>query len=98
VSYLSIRDLQKISGEAIQNLPGTTAIRSGGRTIALLTPLKKPDLAKLDAALRKAEELRKERDPAEDERFLREIGADPTDWTQELIDEVRAERRRLLER
>jgi antitoxin (DNA-binding transcriptional repressor) of toxin-antitoxin stability system len=93
MGHLSIRDLQKISGEAIQNLPGTTAITSGGRTIALLTPLKKPDLAKLQTALEQARALAEMRDPAEDERFLREIGADPTDWTQAAIEQLLAERR-----
>ena len=91
--HLSIRDLQKISGETIQNLPGTTAITSGGRTIALLTPLKKPDLAKLKEALDLAEALAKQREPVEDERFLRDIGADPTNWTEEAIAALRAARR-----
>jgi hypothetical protein len=85
MGHLSIRDLQKISGEAIENLPGTTAIKSGDRTIALLTPLRKPDRERLRAWVDRVEAMARERDPAEDERFLREIGADPTDWSQEAI-------------
>ena len=95
MGHLSIRDLQKISGEAIENLPGVTAIKSGGRTIALLTPLRKPDPEKMRAWVEKVEALAKERDPAEDERFLREIGADPTDWSVEATKRfVEEERKR----
>jgi hypothetical protein len=91
MGHLSIRDLQKISGEAIENLPGTTAIKSRGRTIALLTPLRKPNPERLRAWAEKVEALAKQRDPAEDERFLREIGADPTDWSLEAIEKFKAE-------
>jgi hypothetical protein len=91
MGHLSIRDLQKISGEAIQNLPGATAITSGGRTIALLTPLKKANLERLRAWVEKVEAMAKERDPAEDERFLRGVGADTTNWTIEAIEALKAE-------
>lgn len=97
MGHLSIRDLQKISGEAIEKLPGVTAITSGGRTIALLTPVRKPNPKKLREWADMVEAMAKERDPAEDERFLREVGADPTHWTREsiqaLMDETRAARR-----
>jgi hypothetical protein len=93
MGHLSIRDLQKISGEAIQNLPGTTAIRSGGRTIALLTPLRKSDPERLRAWAEKVEAMASERDRAKDDAILREAGADLTDWSLEaaekFIDEVR---------
>ncbi|MEJ0066101.1 MAG: hypothetical protein WDM85_12310 [Caulobacteraceae bacterium] len=94
MGHLSIRDLQKISGEAIENLPGTTAIKSGGRTIALLTPLRKPDRERLRAWADKVEAMARERDPAEDERFLREVGADPTDWSQDAVKAFVAEEKR----
>ncbi len=93
MGHLSIRDLQKISGEAIQKLPGPTAIKSGGRTIALLTPLKKADPERMRAWAERVEALAKTRDPAEDERILREAGADLTDWsieaTERFIESVR---------
>jgi antitoxin (DNA-binding transcriptional repressor) of toxin-antitoxin stability system len=93
MGHLSIRDLQKISGEAIEKLPGVTAITSGGRTIALLTPLRKPDPEKLRAWAEKVEAMAKERDPDEDTRFLIENGADATHWTKEAIQKFMAEER-----
>jgi hypothetical protein len=93
MAHLSIRDLQKISGEAIEKLPGATAIKSGGRTIAVLTPLKKADPERLRAWAEKVEAMAKERDPAEDDKMLREAGADLTDWsleaTEKFIDALR---------
>jgi hypothetical protein len=91
MGHLSIRDLQKISGEAIEKLPGVTAITSGGRTIALLTPLRKPDPEKLRAWAEEVEAMAKERDYDEDTRFLIENGADPTDWSLAAIEKFRAE-------
>jgi hypothetical protein len=91
MGHLSIRDLQKISGEAIEKLPGVTAITSGGRTIALLTPLRKPDPEKLRAWAEEVEAMAKERDYDEDTRFLIETGADPTDWSLAAIEKFRAE-------
>jgi antitoxin (DNA-binding transcriptional repressor) of toxin-antitoxin stability system len=93
MGHLSIRDLQKISGEAIEKLPGVTAIKSGGRTIALLTPLRRPDPERLKAWAEKVEAMAKERDYDEDTRFLMESGADPTQWTAELIRKVQEEAR-----
>jgi len=87
MGHLSIRDLQKVSGEAIENLPGTTAIKSGDRVIALLTPLKRADPQRLRAALDRAEALAKGRDPKADDERLAQYGAvDPTDWSQEAVD------------
>lgn len=95
MGHLSIRDLQKISGEAIEKLPGVTAIKSGGRTIALLTPLRTPDPERLKAWAEKVEAMAKERDYDEDTRFLIENGADPTHWTEELIRQIQDEYRAL---
>jgi hypothetical protein len=44
MAYLSIRDLQKISADAIGALPGPTPVKSGNRTVGLLVPLKAADL------------------------------------------------------
>lgn len=93
MGHLSIRDLQKISGEAIEKLPGVTAIKSGGRTIALLTPLRKPDPERLKAWAEKVEAMAKERDYDADTRFVIENGADPTHWTEELIRQIQDEYR-----
>jgi hypothetical protein len=91
MGHLSIRDLQKISGEAIEKLPGVTAITSGGRTIALLTPVRKPDPGRLKAWVEEVEALAKDRDYDEDTRFLLENGADPTDWSLAALEKFKAE-------
>ena len=96
MSYISIRDLQKMSGEKIQRLPGTTPIRSGDRTVGLLIPFKKPNVKRLRATLAKAEELAKTRDPKDDEAFLRKIGADPTNWTEEAVRKLQVEARKAI--
>jgi hypothetical protein len=83
--HLSIRHLCKLSRESITSLPGPTPIKSGNRTVALLIPLKPADPDRLAAVLDRAEALAKERDPAEDEAFLIEMGIDPTVWTDEAI-------------
>jgi len=85
MTHISIRDLQKMSSESIAALPGATAIKSGNRTVGLLIPLKPADPERLAAGLARAVALAKERDPAEDEAFLIEMGIDPTDWTDEAI-------------
>jgi hypothetical protein len=84
MGHLSIRDLQKISGEAISALPGPTAIKSGARTVAILTPLKRPDPQKLAAVLARAEELAA-RGPPIDDAVLVAMGVDPTNWSEEAV-------------
>lgn len=78
---ISIRDLQKISGEAIGALPGPTPVKSGDRTVGLLIPLKAADPDRLAAVLARAEALAKARDPAADDAALAAMGADPSDWS-----------------
>jgi len=81
VTHISIRDLQKISGEAIGALPGPTPVKSGERTVGLLIPLKAADPDRLAAILARAAALAKARDPAVDEATLAEMGIDSTDWS-----------------
>jgi hypothetical protein len=82
MSAIRIRDLQKISGEAIAALAGPTPIKSGDRTVGLLVPLKAADPDRLAAALRRAEMLAKGRDPAADDAALAAFGAvDAVDWS-----------------
>ncbi len=80
MSHISIRALQKISGETIGALPGPTAIKSGDRTIGLLIPLKQPDPRGLAAVLAKAERLARKRSRAEDDAALAAAGVDPAGW------------------
>lgn len=91
--YISIRDLQKISGETIGGLPGPTPVKSGDRTVGLLIPLKAADPDRLAAVLARAEALAKRRDPAEDDAALAAMGVDPTDWSVEAVRALKAERR-----
>lgn len=94
MGYLSIRDLQKISSGTIKALDGPTAIKSGAETIGILAPLKKPDLAKLEAAMQEGRDLTAGRDAASDDAALREFGeVDPVDWTPEAVESLRKPRR-----
>jgi hypothetical protein len=85
MSHISIRDLQKISGETIGALSGPTPVKSDDRTVGLLIPLKAADPDRLAAVLARASALARGRDPAVDEAVLAEIGVDPTDWSVEAV-------------
>jgi hypothetical protein len=91
MAHISIRDLQKISGEAIQALPGPTPVKSGDRTVALLIPLKAADPERLLAVLMRAEALAKGRDAAADDAALADMGVDPTNWSIEAVRALQAE-------
>lgn len=94
MNYIGIRDLQKISGEAIGALPGPTPVKSGDRTVGLLIPLKAADPDRLAAVLARAEALARRRDPAADDAALAAAGIDPTDWSVEAVRALKAERGR----
>jgi hypothetical protein len=92
MTHISIRDLQKISGETIGALPGPTPVKSGDRTVGLLVPLKAADPDRLAAVLAKAEALAKGRDPAADDAALAPFGTiDPVDWSVEAVHALMAE-------
>jgi hypothetical protein len=91
MAHISIRDLQKMSGEKIQALPGPTAVKSGSRTVGLLIPLKAADPDRLAAALARAKELAKGRDAAADDAALAAMGVDPTDWSVEAVRKIQAD-------
>lgn len=91
MGHLSIRDLQKISGKAISDLPGATAIKSGNRTIGMLIPYKRANLERLEAALARANELAKGRNPREDDEALRAFGdVDPMNYTVDVVRKIQA--------
>jgi hypothetical protein len=92
MTYISIRDLQKMSGETIGSLPGPTPVKSGDRTVGLLIPLRAADPDRLLAVLARAEALAKERDPPADDAALLAMGVDPTDWSVEAVRALRTER------
>jgi hypothetical protein len=86
MSHLSIRDLQKISGETIGALPGPTPVKSGDRTVGVLVPLKTADPDRLAAVLKRAETLAKNRDAKADDDVLAAFGdVDPVDWSVEAV-------------
>jgi hypothetical protein len=88
---IGIRELQKISGEAIGALKGPTAIKSGVRTVGLLIPLKTADPDRLAAVLSRAEALARGRDVASDDAALAAFGAvDPVDWSLAAARELMA--------
>ncbi len=93
MAHISIRDLQKISSEAIGALPGPTPVKSGDRTVGLLIPLKAANPEHLAAILERAGSLAKRRDPAVDEAALAEMGIDPTDWSVEAVQALMASHR-----
>lgn len=90
MAHVSIRDLQKISGEG---LPGPTPVKSGDRTVGLLIPLNAADPDRLAAVLARAEAFAKHRDPAEDDTALAAMGIDPANWSVEAVRALKAERR-----
>jgi len=93
MTHISIRDLQKISGETIGALPGPTPVKSGDRTVGLLVPLKTADPDRLAAVLARAEALATGRDPAADDAALAPFGdVDPVDWSIEAVRALMAER------
>lgn len=93
MSHLSIRDLQKISGETIRDLPGPTPVKSGERTVGLLVPLKAADPDRLAVVLARAEALARGRDAAADDAALAEFGdVDPIDWSVKAVRELTSAR------
>jgi hypothetical protein len=93
MNHISIRDLQKLSGETIVALPGPTPVKSGDRTVGLLVPLKAADPDRLAAVLARAEALAKGRDSAADDAALAPFGeVDPVDWSVEVVRALTAER------
>lgn len=80
---ITIRELQTMSTEKIEALEGGTPVKSGGRTVAILTPVKKANLKRLKKALLEAERLGKGRDRAADNAALKALGieVDKTDWS-----------------
>jgi hypothetical protein len=93
MNHISIRDLQKISGETIGALPGPTAVKSGDRTVGLLVPLKAADPDRLAAVLARAEARARGRDPMADDAALAPYGeVDPIDWSVEAVRALTAKR------
>ncbi len=94
MTHISVRDLQKISGETISALKGPTPVKSGNRTIGLLVPLKAADPAKLAAVLRRAEAMARGRSARADDAALAPFGTvDPVDWSIAAVRKLKRARR-----
>lgn len=52
---VTMRELQKLSAGSIQALPHAVPIKSGSATVGLLVPVRKPDTARISAALKRAD-------------------------------------------
>jgi hypothetical protein len=94
MNHISIRDLQKISGETISALPGPVPVKSGDRTVAILVPLKRANMDRLKATLARAEKLAKGRDPKKDDAALAAMGVDPTNWSAAAVRKLLARPRK----
>jgi hypothetical protein len=95
MNHISMRELQKISADAISALPGPIPVKSGDRTVGLLVPLKAADPDRLAAVLARAESLAKGRDRAADDAALAPFGeVDPVDWSVEAVRALMAEHKR----
>jgi hypothetical protein len=53
---VTMRELQKMSAATLRALPHTMPIKSGDETVALLTPLRRPDPEKMAEVLRRIDE------------------------------------------
>ncbi len=95
MNHIGIRELQKLSGETIQALPGPTPVKVGDRTVAILIPLKPVNMERLEAWLAKAEELAKGRDPKADDEALKAMGVDPTNYDEETVRKLLEEGRKM---
>lgn len=94
MTHISVRDLQKISGETISALKGPTPVKSGNRTIGLLVPLKAADPAKLAAVLRRAEAMARGRSATADDAALAPFGeVDQVDWSIAAVRKLTRARR-----
>lgn len=74
MTAISMRELQKLSADKIRSLPHAVPIQCGGETIGMLSPVRKPDPAKLLAALRKLDDLSLELTPEERRRAEEIVG------------------------
>lgn len=93
MTHISIRDLQKMSGETIWALAGPTPVKSGDRTLGLLVPLKAADPDRLAAILARAEALARGRDAAADDAALASFDqVDPVDWSVKAVREFMVKR------
>jgi hypothetical protein len=69
-------------------------VKSGGRTVGVLVPLKAADPDRLAAVLVRAEALAKGRDPSADDAAHAPFGeVDPVDWSLEAVRALTAARR-----
>lgn len=74
MTAISMRELQKLSADKIRALPHPVPIQCDGVTIGMLSPVRKPDPARLLAALRRLEEEPITLTPEERQRIEAVVG------------------------
>lgn len=57
MTAISMRELQKLSADKIRNLPHAVEITSGGETVGLISPVRRPDPVRLRAALQRLDDV-----------------------------------------
>ena len=92
---ITIRDLQKISTEAIAALDGATPITSGDTTVAILMPLKMANKERLRKVVSRAAAWAKGRNAAADDAALATSGpVDKTNWSAATVKDLRRKKNR----
>jgi hypothetical protein len=75
---VTMRELQKMSAGAIEALPHPVPIKSGDRTVGILSPMRKPDPDAWDRAMRAIEIARQARSKEVD-ALLAAAAGEPVD-------------------
>lgn len=72
---VTMRELQKMSAATIKALPHSVPIKSGDETVAILTPLKRPDPKRMAEVLDRIE------------RHYAELSPETKEWLERFLDE-----------
>lgn len=78
VGAITMRELQKISAQTIEALPHPVPIKSGGRTVAMLHPIRRGNDAAWERAMEAIEKARAVRSKEFDARLAAYLG-EPVD-------------------
>ncbi len=71
---VTMRELQKMSAATIKALPHTVPIKSGSATVGLLVPVRRPDAARISAALKRSDIFHETLSPETKLRLERFLG------------------------
>lgn len=71
---VTMRELQKMSAATIKALPHAVPIKSGDETVAILTPVGRPDAARIASALKRSDSYNASLSPETRLRLERFLG------------------------